>query len=139
MDKIKSLQNVNNKIDMLLSTKMKLVESVAEEQNVINNETLVRKFQYSKKFNKKTSEKCFTRIVSLSGVIKIMMNVFEEELIVSPLNTILIPPDTVYEINVIKDAELLFIYLEDNNNNNINNTLSIYNNKKNIKHEQYIR
>lgn len=138
MDKIKSLQNVNNKIDMLLSTKMKLVESVAEEQNVINNETLVRKFQYSKKFNKKTSEKCFTRIVSLSGVIKIMMNVFEEELIVSPLNTILIPPDTVYEINVIKDAELLFIYLEDNNNN-INNTLSIYNNKKNIKHEQYIR
>jgi hypothetical protein len=76
-----------------------------------NNETSysICRFETGQK-SENINEVEFKRIVCLKGKIIIFIPLFNEEIIMTSPNSILIPPNTKYSIEVMENCELMGIY-----------------------------
>jgi len=124
MNKIKELQRVNN----IISQKLKYLDSSIKRGTKYKSELLFTTSNdetsieiYSIKGDEKSKtfiENEFQRIICIKGEIKInLYNDFDEEITLSSANTILIPPQTTFTIECIKDAEIIVVYKPKKENN----------------------
>lgn len=122
MEKIRAIQEtnkiINDRIDRIKKTLTEEQvsffdsdlnsEKIYEGQNDETSYTICKISVGEKTGNIK--EKEFKRIICLKGEIKIYIPLFDEEVFMSSPNSILIPPNTIYSIEVVNDCELMGIY-----------------------------
>lgn len=132
MGKIDELKKTNIKIKKLLKN---LNNKTVDDYNynfttnkIIFNHSLQKGKTYTK------YSKNFTRIICVNGKINIFIEIFNENIEILPINTILIPPNTVYHINAIYDSNIQEIRLLNNNTNNLQRD-TIYIREKTIENE----
>lgn len=134
MTKLDKLRNVNNKINQLLISKSNgyITSNLETEQiyQYINGET------HCEIHNIKKSQKTdliddndFKRIICIKGKIKVYIPKYDEKIILTPPNTLLITPKTKHTIEPLVDSQLIFIYKtkEQINNKELIENNTIYN------------
>ncbi|MFW5795050.1 MAG: hypothetical protein ACOCV1_06160 [Bacillota bacterium] len=118
MSKLEKLKSVNDKINKLLYLKgNKTVNNYLNSNQIyecVNNETHceilnVKKLQKTELIEDDT----FKRIVCLKGKISVYIPKYNENIILTSPNTLLIPPKTKHTIESLYDSQLIFIYRTD--------------------------
>ena len=117
MDKLNELKRVN----AVISRQLKSLDTSLHGDNRYKSELIYNSYNeetsieiYSIKGNQKSEtfiENEFQRIICTKGEVKInLYNGFNEEIILSSSNTILIPPKTKFSVECLKDAELIVVF-----------------------------
>ena len=116
MEKIFALKQTNH----LLNEKIKSLRFSIKRDNNYNAElkyltnnsetsTCIYEIKGGQK-SKTFIEDEFQRIVCLGGSIRITLNDFDEQMILSSSNTMLIPPNTKFDIESITDSEVIIVF-----------------------------
>ena len=125
MGKLEALEITNRKINKRISIIEHNIYDFEKTNKIINTKSLYKTTIYDNNDNGETSftifrankgqktdiffENEFNRLICIKGKIRIFMPEFNEEIIMTSLNTILIPPQTKYIIEILEDTELIDI------------------------------
>lgn len=123
MDKISALKETKEKLtDKIKSFGTLFYSEIQSNKSFLNQDiiyrnsneessTIILKINSGEKI-KNLIEDEFKRVVCLKGVIKIIIPSYknDEEFILKSPNTLLIPPKTIYNMEVLEDCEIINIY-----------------------------
>jgi tellurite resistance-related uncharacterized protein len=123
MDKISALKITKEKLNDKIKSFETLIYSEKQSDKLFFDEEIIHRCSNDEssaimlriKAGQKTSqlvEEEFKRIVVLKGKIKIHIPSYknDEDFILNSPNTLLIPPKTVYSMEIIEDTEIINVY-----------------------------